>query len=223
MQSPAERLPTDPPPPPPPAGTLAARTRVLLVAGPVGAGKTTLINTLLRQKPSAERWAVLVNDFGHSEHEGAETEGVVVQHLLGSCACCSGSGVVLRTALVQLLRRSRPSRVIVELSTLGQPAQVALILERDFRQVLALGCIATIVPIPSHEELFSGSEFYRAQVEQATLLLLVGSTDSKAQAAIRAELSEMSTSLLTVDLSFPSKAGDGADLCGCLPVEALLA
>ncbi|MEH6365281.1 MAG: GTP-binding protein, partial [Pseudomonas marincola] len=35
-----------------------------LIAGPLGAGKTSLIDHLLAQRPAHERWAILINEFG---------------------------------------------------------------------------------------------------------------------------------------------------------------
>ena len=53
-----------------------------LIAGPLGAGKTTLIRHLLAQKPAGERWAVLINEFGQIGLDAALLElEVTVEHL----------------------------------------------------------------------------------------------------------------------------------------------
>merc|ERR1711865_259966 len=96
------------------------RSRVLVVTGPVGSGKTTLINHLLQLRAQNDRWAVLVNDFGRAEAPDPSEEeaaGLNVQTLAG-CACCTASPVV-RTIFVKLLRKFKPSNAIIELSTLG--------------------------------------------------------------------------------------------------------
>ena len=41
-----------------------SRIPVNLISGPLGVGKTTTINHLLRNRPAGERWAVLVNEYG---------------------------------------------------------------------------------------------------------------------------------------------------------------
>ncbi|WP_031302897.1 GTP-binding protein, partial [Pseudomonas sp. EGD-AK9] len=63
-----------------------------LIAGPLGAGKTSLIRQLLAQKPAAERWAVLVNEFGQIGLDAALLErgedGVALAEVAGGCLCC---------------------------------------------------------------------------------------------------------------------------------------
>mmetsp|Transcript_48522 Transcript_48522/g.89078 ORF Transcript_48522/g.89078 Transcript_48522/m.89078 type:complete len:243 (+) Transcript_48522:22-750(+) len=175
--------PVEPPPdvcaplPPPPAVS-DNRTKVLVVAGPVGAGKTSLINALVASRPPAERWAVLVNDVGESNVE--QSQDLAVQQLLGACVCCTGSGVPLRTTLVRLLRRPKPVRLIVELSTLGKPADLATVMKRDFEKNAVLESIITVVPgMEAHADIWPASEPYRSQVQEASLLLLMQGSESQ--------------------------------------------
>ena len=60
-----------------------------LIAGPLGAGKTSLIRQLLTQKPADERWAVLVNEFGQIGLDaallGPDTDGVTMAEIPGGC------------------------------------------------------------------------------------------------------------------------------------------
>lgn len=89
----------------------------LVVSGFLGAGKTTLINELLAQKPGDERVGVIVNDFGR-----INVDGCLLQHgadrlieLSGGCICCS-----LQTDLARAVRTlaDRPDlhRLIIEAS-----------------------------------------------------------------------------------------------------------
>jgi G3E family GTPase len=103
-----------------------ARTRVNLIAGCTGAGKTTLVRSLLAQRPAAERWAVLVNDFG-AAGLGEAGDGVRVREVAGGCACCTARAA-LRTALVALLREARPQRLLIELSARALPRDAAALL-----------------------------------------------------------------------------------------------
>lgn len=63
-----------------------------LIGGPLGAGKTSLIRSLLAQKPAGERWAVLVNEFGEIGLDAAllatDVDGVAIGEVAGGCLCC---------------------------------------------------------------------------------------------------------------------------------------
>jgi len=63
-----------------------------LISGFLGAGKTTAILHLLRQKPADERWAVLVNEFGEIGVDGAllgNPDEVFIREVAGGCICCA--------------------------------------------------------------------------------------------------------------------------------------
>lgn len=63
-----------------------------LIAGPLGAGKTSLIRHLLAHKPAHERWAVLINEFGQIGLDQAlltgSYDGVSLSEIPGGCLCC---------------------------------------------------------------------------------------------------------------------------------------
>ncbi len=99
---------------------------VTVVGGYLGAGKTTLVNHLLRHAGGA-RLAVLVNDFGDLPIDAdlieAEDEEVIT--IAGGCVCCS-FGSDLMTALMKLTtRRPAPDHVLVETSGVALPDVVA--------------------------------------------------------------------------------------------------
>ena len=96
-----------------------------LIAGPLGAGKTTLIRHLLAQKPAGERWAVLINEFGQIGLDAALLEqgddGIAMAEVAGGCLCCV-NGAPFQVGLGRLLRKARPDRLLIEPSGLGHPA-----------------------------------------------------------------------------------------------------
>lgn len=94
---------------------------VNVIAGPLGVGKTTMINALLAQRPPGERWAVLVNEYGlvgldaafmENEEPANTPAGVEIREVAGGCICCT-AGVMFEMSLVLLLRR-RPDRLLIE-------------------------------------------------------------------------------------------------------------
>lgn len=95
-----------------------------LIAGPLGAGKTSLIRQLLAQRPADERWAVLINEFGQIGLDAAllarDEEGLSFSEVAGGCLCCV-NGVPFQVGLGRLLRKAKPDRLFIEPSGLGHP------------------------------------------------------------------------------------------------------
>ena len=99
---------------------------VSIVGGYLGAGKTTLVNHLLRER-GGRRIAVLVNDFGDLSIDDAliEARDGALLRLAGGCICCS-FGSDLLAALQQLLAlQAPPDHVLVECSGVALPSAVA--------------------------------------------------------------------------------------------------
>ena len=98
-----------------------------VIAGPLGAGKTTLIRHLLAQRPASERWAVLINEFGLVGLDAAllsrDEDGIAIGEVAGGCLCCV-NGMPFQVGLGRLLRKSRPDRLFIEPSGLGHPLQL---------------------------------------------------------------------------------------------------
>lgn len=115
---------------PPSAPPGAPAWPLVVIGGYLGAGKTTLVNHLLREEartPGGRRIAVLVNDFGEIAIDADLIEGADggVLSLAGGCVCCSDGGDLLG-ALAQLRQREPPPDVVlVETSGVGLPAAVA--------------------------------------------------------------------------------------------------
>ncbi|NWA05032.1 CobW family GTP-binding protein [Pseudomonas gingeri] len=98
-----------------------------VIAGPLGAGKTSLIRHLLAQKPEGERWAVLINEFGQIGLDAAlltrADDGIALGEVAGGCVCCV-NGAPFQVGLGRLLRKAKPDRLFIEPSGLGHPAQI---------------------------------------------------------------------------------------------------
>lgn len=98
-----------------------------VIAGPLGAGKTSLIRHLMKQKPAHERWAVLINEFGQIGLDAAllttGDDGIALGEVAGGCLCCV-NGAPFQIGLGRLLRKARPDRLLIEPSGLGHPVQL---------------------------------------------------------------------------------------------------
>ncbi|QVM96779.1 cobalamin biosynthesis protein CobW [Pseudomonas sp. SORT22] len=98
-----------------------------VIAGPLGAGKTSLIRQLLAQRPADERWAVLINEFGQIGLDAAllatDDDGIALGEVAGGCLCCV-NGMPFQVGLGRLLRKAKPHRLFIEPSGLGHPLQL---------------------------------------------------------------------------------------------------
>ncbi|MEM0909475.1 MAG: GTP-binding protein [Pseudomonadota bacterium] len=126
-----------------------------IITGSLGAGKTTLIQSLLKQKPSNQRWAVLVNEFGEVGIDNAiidgamtsptEKTGIFVKEVPGGCMCCT-SGLPMQIALNLLLQEAKPDRLLIEPTGLGHPTEVLAALSAPhYRSVLKLQATFTLI------------------------------------------------------------------------------
>lgn len=127
-----------------------------IITGFLGSGKTTVIQHLLKNKPTDERWAVLVNEFGEIGIDGAflnqslnrnqnMSQSIFIREVPGGCMCCT-SGLPMQIALNQLLAKAQPDRLLIEPTGLGHPQEVLASLSAEhYRQILDIRATLTLV------------------------------------------------------------------------------
>ncbi|WP_243287923.1 CobW family GTP-binding protein [Geothrix terrae] len=109
-----------------------APLEVLIVTGPLGAGKTTVVNRLLKAEVAAgHRVAVLINEFGAISVDGTlvdaeRPELAGVENLVNGCVCCSLRNDVVATlqAWCEQPDGQRPERVVLETTGLADPTDL---------------------------------------------------------------------------------------------------
>lgn len=152
-----------------------------VIAGPLGAGKTSLIKHLLTQKPASERWAILINEFGLIGLDAAllttAADGIALGEVAGGCLCCV-NGAPFQIGLGRLLRKARPDRLFIEPSGLGHPVQLlAQLREAPWIGVLA---VQPSIVVLDAQALASGKALSQTQEEataEAGLLVLNKSSE----------------------------------------------
>lgn len=169
------------------------RLPVTVVAGFAGAGKSTLIERWLRERPATERWALLGNAStvdvspdagepaacGTSVTDGAPdmaraSASVGRYRVAGGCACCTAQASA-RSALVALLRAGPWRRLIVELDGAAHPGALVDLLRRPpFDALLEVDRIVAVIDAtrPAPFEAEPMHPLARAQVEVATRIEL---------------------------------------------------
>lgn len=169
-----------------------------IITGFLGAGKTTLIQSLLARKPVGERWAVLVNEFGQIGIDGGllqNSDGeVFIKEVAGGCICCANF-LPMQVALSQLLAKAKPDRLLIEPTGLGHPRQIVENLtESHWRSTLDLrATICVIDGSQLQDERVRDHESFRAQAEIADVLVF--SKDDRLDDVMRAALRALAEEL----------------------------
>ncbi|UOO81364.1 GTP-binding protein [Uruburuella testudinis] len=101
------------------------KTKVHLISGFLGTGKTTALKSLMAQKNPAEKWVIIVNEFGEIGIDGAvlSDNGIPVAEIAGGCLCCV-AGPQMSSTVTKMLRDMAPDRLMIEASGLAHAASV---------------------------------------------------------------------------------------------------
>jgi G3E family GTPase len=170
-------------------------TPTLIVGGYLGAGKTTLVNHLLRHA-GGRRIAVMVNDFGELTIDADLIEGAEgsVLALAGGCVCCSFGSDLIGALQEVLQRQPPPDLILIETSGVALPAAVA----RSARLLPGLRIEGIVLLLDAEtvrqraEDPYVG-DLVRQQLLDADLLIL-----NKAELCSAADLAELNTWLPTM-------------------------
>lgn len=163
-----------------------------LFTGFFGVGKTTAIKSLLDRKPASENWAILVNEFGEvAVDQAAISPGdgdpsVTIKEIPGGCLCCV-MNVPMRVAIIDILRRARPDRLLIEPTGIGHPAGILDQLQSvELAEAVSVKAVICLVD-PRHvgNPRLAGVEVFQDQVHLADVLVA-----GKADLASAAELAD---------------------------------
>ncbi|MBO1923051.1 GTP-binding protein [Thiomicrorhabdus sp. 6S3-12] len=154
--------------------------KINLICGTLGAGKTTLLRHLLTQKPIAETWAIIVNEFGAIGLDGAilsSQNSATVHEIPGGCICCSSMPELQKT-LDALLRENRFDRILIEPTGLSEPETLVDLLknlkqELDAQQSVFLENILCVFAANElNPELWQEKLSYRNLSHMADIIIL---------------------------------------------------
>lgn len=149
-------------------------TKVNLITGFLGCGKTTTIRHLLSQKPEDEVWAVLVNEFGEIGIDGAllADSGAVLKEIPGGCMCCV-NGLPMQVGLNMLLQQKKPHRLLIEPTGLGHPKQIlSLLTGASYQPWLTLQATLCLLDARQlRESRYTENENFRDQLAAADIII----------------------------------------------------
>ena len=150
-----------------------------IITGFLGVGKTSAILQLLKNKPTDERWAVLVNEFGEIGVDGSlmtgqytQEQGIFIREVPGGCMCCA-AGLPMQIALNQLLQKAKPDRLLIEPTGLGHPKEILQVLSAEhYQKVLSLQKTITLVDARNLQDTrYTNHETFNQQIAIADIVV----------------------------------------------------
>ncbi|KAI9451582.1 cobW-domain-containing protein [Russula earlei] len=150
---------------------------ITVFTGFLGAGKTSLILSILPQLPTAYRVVLLKNEFGDIEVDSQlakQSSLTAVSEILNGCMCCVLVGQ-MKNALLEILEKYHPDRIIIESSGSAFPAHLAFQireLERETSRALALDSIVTVIDAENFTGYEDTSVTARMQAQYTDVLLI---------------------------------------------------
>jgi len=151
-------------------------TKIDIISGFLGAGKTTLIKKLLDEAFQGEKIVLIENEFGEIGIDGGflKDAGIEITEMNSGCICCSLVGD-FGTALGKVLDQYAPDRIIIEPSGVGKLSDVVAAVERvkDGGAALELNSFVTVVDgLKCRIYMKNFGEFFNNQVEHACAIIL---------------------------------------------------
>ena len=146
-------------------------TKVDVISGFLGAGKTTLIKKLLQGELKHEKVVLIENEFGDVGIDGTflQEVGIEIKEINSGCICCSLVGD-FREALSKVVEEYEPERLIIEPSGVGKLSDVVEAIEDVDLHVNALVCVVDVNKAKMYHKNFK--EFFDNQIEHAKTVIL---------------------------------------------------
>ena len=151
-------------------------TKIDIVSGFLGAGKTTLIKKMLSEAYQGEKLVLIENEFGEISIDGGflKDAGVQISEMSSGCICCSLVGDFGR-ALVDVQKQFSPDRILIEPSGVGKLSDVILAVENTVKDVpeMKLNSFVTVADASKVKVYMKNfGEFYNNQIETAGTIIL---------------------------------------------------
>lgn len=153
-------------------------TKIDIISGFLGAGKTTLIKKLIEEAFTGEKLVLIENEFGEIGIDGGflKDSGINITEMNSGCICCSLVGD-FGTALAEVLEKYAPDRIIIEPSGVGKLSDVIKavlsVKEKVAEDSVVLNSFTTVADATKCKMYMKNfGEFYNNQVEHAGTIVL---------------------------------------------------
>ena len=150
-------------------------TKIDIISGFLGAGKTTFIKKLLEEAIAGEQVVLIENEFGEIGIDGGflKDSGIEIREMNSGCICCSLVGD-FGTSLAEVLTQYKPERIIIEPSGVGKLSDVMkAVIDVSADMDVELNSAVTIVDAAKCKMYMKNfGEFFNNQIENAGTIVL---------------------------------------------------
>ncbi len=150
-------------------------TKIDIISGFLGAGKTTFIKQLIKEAISGEKVVLIENEFGEIGIDGGflKDAGIEIREMNSGCICCSLVGDFGKS-LKEVLTKYAPDRVIIEPSGVGKLSDVMNAVKNVASEVeVMLNSAVTVVDVNKCRMYMKNfGEFFNNQIESAGTIVL---------------------------------------------------
>lgn len=147
-------------------------TKIDIISGFLGAGKTTLIQKLIKEVYAGKKVVLVENEFGEIGIDGGflKDAGIVVNEINSGCICCTLQGD-FRNALQEVVKKYDPDHIIIEPSGVGKLSDILAVV-KDV-EGLQLNSYSTVVDAKRCEIYHKNfKEFFDDQISTAACVIL---------------------------------------------------
>lgn len=175
------------------------KSKVDIISGFLGAGKTTLIKKMLEEKLHTEKVVIIENEFGEVGIDGSvlKNSGIEVREINSGCICCTLVGDFTR-AIQEVIMKYTPDRIIIEPSGVGKLSDVIKACDTPkLQQMLTLNMLIAVVDALKYQMYkLNFGEFFENQINHAKTIILSRSqkVENKKLEAIAASIRESNPS-----------------------------
>ena len=151
-------------------------TKIDIVSGFLGAGKTTLIKKLLAEAYKGEKLVLIENEFGEINIDGGflKESGIQISEMSSGCICCSLVGDFGK-ALKDVQKQFHPDRILIEPSGVGKLSDVVVAVQNTIAEIpdMVLDSYVTVADATKVKVYMKNfGEFYNNQIESAGAIIL---------------------------------------------------
>ena len=149
-------------------------TKIDIISGFLGAGKTTLIKKLIKEAYAGEKVVLIENEFGEIGVDGGflKDAGIEITEMNSGCICCSLVGDFAK-ALKEVEEKFSPDRIVIEPSGVGKLSDVIRAVQRAGLAHSELNAFCTVVDAKKCKMYLKNfGEFFLDQVENASCIIL---------------------------------------------------
>ena len=166
-------------------------TKIDIVSGFLGAGKTTLIKKMVKEAYQGEKLVLIENEFGEISIDGGflKDAGIQISEMSSGCICCSLVGD-FNKALKDVQAQFHPDRILIEPSGVGKLSDVIVAVENTVADIpdMKLNSFVTVADAGKVKVYMKNfGEFYNNQIEAAGTIILSRTqklTQEKLEAAV---------------------------------------